>query len=128
MTVPSRRGSVNVQGPVGSAAMSGLLLVVFGRCRLPVGFGRGTLLGSAGPEAVGVAAGLDDVGFEGETIDHGGGQAGIREGAAPFRERRVAGHSDGGAFFSLGDDLEEQLGSATVEFQVAELVKAEQLE
>jgi hypothetical protein len=41
--------------------------------------------GAGGAQPVAVAAGLQDVGVEGETVDDGGGQARIREGMAPFK-------------------------------------------
>ena len=34
---------------------------------------------------------------------------------APFAERQVGCDGDGGAFFSFGDDLEEQFGASCVE-------------
>ena len=82
--------------------------------------------GFGGAEAVAVGAGLDDVGVEGEPVDDGGDEAGVGDDGAPLAEREVGGHSDGGSFFPLGQNLEEQLAAPTVELDVAQLVKAEQ--
>ena len=90
------------------------------------GGGLGLFLGCAQPVAVG--PGLDDVGVEGEPVDDGGGQAGVGERPAPFAEGVVAGHADRCSFFAFGQDLEEQLGAAGVDADVAELVDQEQVE
>ena len=84
--------------------------------------------GCAGAEAVGLSAGFEDVGVEGDAVDDGGDQAGVGEDCAPFAEGQVGGDGDGGAFLAFGDDLEEQFGSAGVDVDVAELVEAEQVE
>jgi len=52
----------------------------------------------------------------------------VGEGGSPLGERGVGGAGDGGSFFAGGDDLEEQLGAAGVEPDVADLVEAEQVE
>ena len=66
--------------------------------------GGGCLLGGAGrAEAVGVGAGLDDVGVEGEPVHDGGGEAGVGEGGAPFAEGGVGGAGDGGLLLAFGD-------------------------
>jgi hypothetical protein len=44
-----------------------------------------------------------------------------------FAERLVGRDGDAGCFLPLGQDLEQQLGAAAVEFHVAELVDAEQV-
>ena len=41
---------------------------------------------------------------------------------------QVGGDGDGGLLFAFGEDLEEQLGAAGVELDVAEFVEAEQVE
>jgi hypothetical protein len=66
-------------------------------------------------ESVAAGAGLDDVGVEGEPIDHGCGEPGIGEGVAPFGEGRVGGAGDGGALLPCGDDLKQQFGTARVQ-------------
>jgi hypothetical protein len=40
--------------------------------------------GLGGAQPVGVGAGVDDVGVEGEPVDDGGAEAGVGEGAGPF--------------------------------------------
>lgn len=76
--------------------------------------------------AVRVGAGFEDVEAQGEAV--GGGRPRMVEDLAPFRERRIGGDGDGGAFCSLGQCLEEQFGAARVEADVVELVQAEQVE
>ena len=44
---------------------------------------------------------------------------------SPFAEGRISGDPDGGGFFSFGENLEEQLGAAGVEVDVAEFIEAE---
>ena len=84
--------------------------------------------GFAGAESVGLGAGLEDVGVEGDPVDDGGDQAGVGEHGSPFAEGQVRGDRDGRSFFAFGDDLEEQLGAAGVDFDVSELVQTEQVE
>jgi hypothetical protein len=48
---------------------------------------------------------------------------GVGEGGAPFGERRVGRVRDGCLPFAAGDDLEQQLGSARVEADVADLCR-----
>src|SRR5680860_793648 len=43
-------------------------------------------------------------------------------------ERCVGGDGDAGAFVAFGEDLEQQLGAARVQVQIAELVEADQFE
>ncbi len=80
---------------------------------------------AGGGEAVAAGAGFDDVSPVGHAIDNGGGEAGVGEGFSPFGERGVAGDGDGCPFLAFGEDLEEQLGGALVEVDVAELVKCQ---
>lgn len=86
-------------------------------------FGAGG--GFAGAESVGLGAGFDDVGVEGDPVDDGSNQSGVGEHGAPFTERQVGGDRDRGPFLSFGDDLEQQFGSARVDLDIAELVEAE---
>lgn len=44
-----------------------------------------------------------------------------------FAEGLVGGDGDAGPFLAFGEDLEEELGAAVVQFHVAELVDAEQV-
>ena len=49
------------------------------------GSGGGCLpVGPGGAQAVGVGAGVDDVGVEGEAVNDGRGEPGVGEGLAPF--------------------------------------------
>ena len=82
---------------------------------------------AVGVEAVAGGAGLDDVGVVGDAVDDGGGEAGVGEGFGPFAEWGVGGDSDCGAFFSFGEDLEEQFGGVLVEAHVAEFVDGEEV-
>ena len=68
------------------------------------------------------------MGVEGEPVHDGGGEPGVGESVAPFGEGCVGGAGDGGAFFPGGDDLEQQLGAAGIEGEVADLIEAEQVE
>src|SRR5437588_8772744 len=88
----------------------------------------GLVAGLGGAEPVGVGAGGDDVRVEGEPVDDGGAEPGVGEGAGPFAEGGVGGDGDGGAFLAFGEDLEQQLGAAAVELEVAQLVQAEQVD
>jgi hypothetical protein len=63
---------------------------------------------------------------EGDPVDDRGDEAGVGEDGAPFAERQVGPDRDGGSFFPLGDDLEQQLGAAWVDLDVAELVEQEE--
>src|SRR6266568_2876000 len=83
----------------------------------------GLVAGLGGAQPVGVGAGLDDVRVEGEPVDDGGAEPGVGEGGGPFGEGRV-----GGAFLAFGEYLEQQLGAAPVELEVAELVQAQQVD
>src|SRR5438270_267402 len=91
------------------------------------GLGR-PLLGPGAAQPVAVGAGLDDVGPEGEVVDHGGGEAGIGEGLAPLAEAGVGGEGDGGSLLAFGDDLEQQLGASDVDADVADLIETEKVE
>src|SRR5580704_5100519 len=106
-----------------ASAVPGLTEGMAGRLALSV------LLGGAGPgEAVGVGAGFDDVAAEGDAVDDGGAQARVGEGLGPAAEGLVGRDRDAGLFLPFGEDLEEELGAAAVEFHVAELVDAEQVD
>src|SRR5216683_7782816 len=97
-------------------------------CRRGGPGGGGGAAGPGGSQPVGVGAGLDDVRVEGEPVDDRGAQPGIGEGGGPFAEGGVGGDRDGGAFLPLGEDLEQQLGAAAVELEVAQLVQAQQVD
>jgi hypothetical protein len=68
------------------------------------------------------------VGFEGDPVHDRGAESGVGEGAGPFGERGVRRDRDRGAFLAFGEHLEQQLGAAAVEFEVAQLIEAEQVD
>ena len=82
-------------------------------------------LGAGVGQAVAAGSGLDDVPAEGETVHDGGTEPGVGEGLGPAAEAVVAGDRDGGLLFAFGQDLEQQLSAALVQFEVAQ---AEQLD
>ncbi len=82
----------------------------------------------AGCEAVAGGAGLEDVATEGAPVDDGGAEPRVGEGLGPAAVRFVGGDRDAVALLAFGEDLEEQLGAAPVELEVAELVEAEQVD
>ncbi len=82
---------------------------------------------AGGAEPVGLGAGFDDVGVEGGAVDDGGDEAGVGDDLAPFAEGEVRGQGDRGLLLAFGEDLEQELGAAGVELDVAELVEAEQV-
>ena len=75
-------------------------------------------------QSVGLGAGFEDVGVEGDAVDDGGGEAGVGDDFAPLAEREVRGDGHAGFLFAFGEDLEQQFGSAGVELDVAEFVEA----
>ena len=81
-----------------------------------------------GPEPEALSPRLDDVGVEGEPVDDGGHQSGVRDDRAPLAEGQVAAGGDGCLLLPLGHDLKQQLGPPSVELHVAKLVEAEQVE
>jgi len=84
--------------------------------------------GLAGAQPVGLGAGFEDVGVEGDAVDDGGDRAWVGEDGAPFAEGQVGGDRDGGAFLAFGDDLEEEFGAAGVDVDVAEFVEQQEVE
>ena len=76
--------------------------------RAPVG-------GLAGAQSVGLGAGLEEAGVEGDSVDDGGDQPWVGEDGAPLGERQDGCDRDGGALLALGDDLEQQLGPVGVD-------------
>ncbi len=53
---------------------------------------------------------MDDVGAVGDAVHDGSGESWVGECFGPFAEWGVRGNGDGGAFFSFGEDLEEEFG------------------
>ena len=59
-----------------------------------------------------------------ETIEDGGGDGAIAvEDGRPLFKGFVGGDDDRSAFVALTDDLEEQVGSALIDGQVADLIQ-----
>ena len=83
---------------------------------------------AGGFEAVGIGSGVDDVASECQPVHFGRREAGIGKGPAPFTEVRVGGARDGCPFFPGRDDLEEQLRAVGIEFDVDNLVQAQQVQ
>src|SRR4051794_6597333 len=73
-------------------------------------------------EAPALGAGVDDVGLVGDAVDDGLGETGVGEDLGPFAEGQVGGDDQAAAFVAFGDDLEDELGSALGQGQVAQLV------
>lgn len=62
-----------------------------------------------------------------EPVEHGGGDGGVAvEDGGPLFEGLVRGQDNGAALVAGADDLEEQIGSALVDGQVADFVENEQ--
>jgi hypothetical protein len=69
----------------------------------------------------------DGVAVVEQAVEHGGGDGGVAvEDAGPLLEGFVGGQDDGAALVAGADDLEEQVGSALVDGQVADFVEDEQ--
>jgi hypothetical protein len=92
--------------------------------------GSGSFVGlalEAVTEAPALVAGVDDVRSVGEPVDDRFGEPGVGEHLRPFPERQVGGDDQAGAFVSLGEDLEDELGGAVWQREVAEFVADQQL-
>ena len=63
----------------------------------------------------------------GETIDDRLGEPGVGEDLGPFAEGQVGGDDQRAAFVALGEDLEDQLGGAVGQCEIAELVEDDEL-
>jgi hypothetical protein len=81
-----------------------------------------------GAEPVGLGAGFEDVGVEGDPVDEGGDEAGVGEDGSPFAERQVGPDRDGGAFVAFGDDLEQQFGAAGIDLDIAQFIEEQEVE
>jgi hypothetical protein len=77
-------------------------------------------------ESVGVAVEGDDVGVVDEAVDDGGGDDLVGEDVAPAAEGPVAGEDGGGGLVAGRDQVEDQVGGAGVEGDVADLVDDQQ--
>ena len=81
------------------------------------------VLGESVVEAPGFGAGVDDVGSVGEPVNDRLGEAGVGEDFRPFAEGEVGGHDQAAAFVAFGEDLEDELGGAVGQGEVAEFVE-----
>src|SRR5579859_5612614 len=77
-------------------------------------------------EAIARAFDLDDNGMMEETVEERRGDDGVAEDLAPFGEAAVGGENDGAALVAGVDELEEEVGTAGAERQVADLVDDEE--
>ena len=82
----------------------------------------------AAAQPPGVGPCLDDVGTEGESVDDCLAEAGVGEDARPLAEGQVGGDDQAGAFVALAEDLEDELGRAVGQREVAELVTDQKLD
>ena len=88
--------------------------------------------GGSGLDAVfhAVAFAFDDDGFGvvEDAVEEGGGEGGVVvEDGGPVFEGLVGGQDDRAAFVALADDLEEQVGAALVDGQIAQFVDDQQI-
>jgi aminopeptidase-like protein len=62
------------------------------------------------------------VGVEGDSVHDRGDEARVVHDGSPLAERQVGADADAGAFFSFGDDLEQQFCAAGVDLDVAQFI------
>ncbi len=77
-----------------------------------------------------VALGFDEDGFGvvEEAVEDGGGDGGVAvEDGGPLFEGFVGGEDDGALFVAGADDLEEEVGAALVDGEVADFIQDEEL-
>ena len=84
------------------------------------------LLGELGLAAA-IAAALkdEDLDVVGESVDEGDGAGGIGEDGVPVLEGQVGGDEQGAVLVAAADELEEEVGGASVVGEVSELVADE---
>ena len=87
------------------------------------GAGGCLALGGGGGQPVGLGAGLDDVGLEGEPVHDRLAEPLVGEGLVPLGERPVRGDRDRVPLLALGEDLEQQFGAVPVELDVAQFIQ-----
>jgi hypothetical protein len=78
-------------------------------------------------EAIGVGAGLDDMGAIGDTIKKCFAQSRIGKHGRPFRKRKVGGDENRGLLCSLGNHLKQKFSTGFFERNIAHLVNGEKL-
>jgi hypothetical protein len=69
-----------------------------------------------------LVAGVDDVRSVGEPVDHGLREPRVGEHFGPLAERQVGREDQAAAFVSFGEDLEDELGGAVGQGEIAKLV------
>jgi len=74
------------------------------------------------PEPPALVAGVDDVRPMRQAVDNGFREPRVGEHFGPLTERQVGGDDQAPAFMSLGQDLEDELGGAVGQGEVAQLV------
>ena len=77
-------------------------------------------------EAIAGALDLDDDGVVEEAIEQCGGDDRVAEDVAPFREAAIRGENHGALFVAGVDQLEEEVGAAVADRQIADLVDDQQ--
>ena len=65
---------------------------------------------------------LDDHGMVEQSVEQCGGDDGVAEDFSPFSEAAIAGEDHGAFFVSGVDQLEEQVGAAVGDWEIADLV------
>ena len=96
-------------------------------CREGVRLLSWSLAFEAVAEAPALVAGVDDVRSVGEPVDDGLREPRVGEHLGPLAERQVGGEDQAAAFVAFGEDLEDELGGAVGQGQVAQLVTDKQL-
>ena len=74
-------------------------------------------------EPPGLGAGVDDVGFVGESVDDRFGESGVREDAGPLAEGEVGRDDQAAAFVAFGEDLEDEFGGAVGEREIPQFIE-----
>src|SRR5919106_769163 len=97
------------------------------RSRASFGGGLCSLLAQAVAEAPGLGAGVDDVRAVGEAVDDGLREPGVGEHLRPLAERQVGRDDQAAALMSFGEDLEDELGGAVGQREIAQLINDDKL-
>jgi hypothetical protein len=72
--------------------------------------------------APGLGAGVDDVRAVSEAVDDGLREPGVGEHLRPFAERQVGRDDQRAAFVAFGEHLEDELGGAVGQREIAQFV------
>ena len=68
------------------------------------------------------------MGVKGDAVHDLGDEAWVREHGSPLTEWQIRCDRNRRPFFAFGNDLEEKLGAAGVDFDVAKLIEAKQIQ